>query len=281
MTSIKNEIKIFFSEIKRFYRAFLKEVESKNFSNEKKIKIKWDYIKELFRHRYRFDEYYHQYGFPKLNRKERAEFISRSEMQYIYRKYGDSQIRKIFRDKAKFLEVFNTYIKRQWMLWNGSTEDSKQKLELMLRSFDCIVKPLEGTLGSGVKKINKNSVADIDDFIQQNLSDHKYVIEECITAHQEIAEFHPASLNSIRVVTFSNGKEAIIFGAFLRMGNNNNCVDNAHAGGIFAQIDVDSGLIVSEGIDTNNNVYKYHPYSKKKIKGFVIPNWENVKKNVY
>jgi hypothetical protein len=128
-------------------------------------------------------------------------------MQYIYRKYGDSQIRKIFRDKAKFLEVFNTYIKRQWMLWDESTEDSKQKLELMLRSFDCIVKPLDGTLGAGVKKINKNSVTDIDDFIRHNLSEHKYVIEECITTHQEIAEFHPASLNSIQVVA---GEAAIM-----------------------------------------------------------------------
>lgn len=272
------EIKIFFSEVWRFYKSFREEIKSINLSDKEKTKIKWDYIKELVLHRYRFNEFYNQYMFPKLNHQERSEFISLSEMQYIYRKYGDSEIRKIFRDKAKFLEAFKAYIKRQWMLWDECTEKSKRKLELMLKSFDCIVKPLDGTLGVGVKKINKDSVADIDDFIRKNLSDDKYVIEECITAHQKIAEFHPASLNSIRVVTFSNGTESEVFGAVLRMGNNNCCVDNAHAGGVFASIDVNSGLIVSEGIDTKGNVYEYHPFSKKKIKGFVIPNWDNVKK---
>ena len=107
MTSITNEIRIFFSEIRRFYREFLRETEKLNFSDQEKAKIRLDYIKELLRHRYRFDEYYYQYEFPKLNQKERAEFISRSEMQYVYRKYGDSEIRKIFRDKAKFLEGGN------------------------------------------------------------------------------------------------------------------------------------------------------------------------------
>lgn len=278
MTRITSEIAIFFSEIRRFYKAFLEEIKSVNLSDKEKIKLKWDYISELLKHRFRFNEYYNQYMFPKLTHRERSEFISLSEMQHIYRKYGNPEIREIFRDKAKFLKIFRSYVKRQWMFWDGCTEDSKRKLEHMLSRFDCIVKPLDGTLGDGVKKINKDAIADIDDFVRTNLSDGKYVVEECITAHPEMAEFHPASLNSIRVVTFSNGIESEIFGAFLRMGNNNRCIDNAHGGGLFAQIDVDTGMIVCDGLDTNGNTYEIHPTSKKKIKGFVIPNWENVKK---
>lgn len=277
MTSITNEIRIFFSEIRRFYRGFLKETENINFSDREKAKIRWDYIKELLRHRYRFDEYFYQYEFPKLNRKDRAEFISRSEMQFVYRKNGDAGIREIFRDKAKFLEVFKPYIKRSWMRWCGPSDESKKKLRQFFDDFDCIVKPLTGTLGVGVKKIARNSISNLDRFIQENLVGDDFIIEECIAAHPEIAEFHPASLNTIRVVTFSNGKKAKVFGAFLRMGNQNRCIDNCHGGGVFAQIDVDSGMIVSDGIDTNNNHYEYHPFSNKKIKGFVVPDWEKVK----
>ena len=275
MKYLKSEFQIFISETRRFYRMFQEKINALNIPADEKKKIKWDYIKELIKHRYTFNEYYCQYGFPKLNSRERDEFISVSEMQRIYRKYGFPEIREIFRDKAKFLKTFCQFIKRRWLLWDGS---SRNELESMLNNCDCILKPLTGTLGAGVKKITQGSVVNIDEFIKENLSNDKYVIEECISACPEIQEFHPSSLNTVRIVTFSKDSKSVVFGAFLRMGNNNLCIDNVHGGGVFAQIDVDTGVVISDGIDTENNRYEYHPFSKKKIKGFVIPYWENVKK---
>lgn len=277
MPSIIIEAKICCFELMLFYKAFLRDIKSSNLSAKERSKIKRDYMKELVLHRYRFNEYFYQFEFPKLSCQERRKFISVSEMQHIYRKYGASDVREIFRDKSKFLDFFKMYIKRQWMLWDGDMANSLNELKNMLNSFDCIIKPFAGTLGDGVKKIARNSVTDVEKFIKNNLLDGKYVVEECISAHPEIAEFHPASLNTIRVVTFSNGKKSKVFGAFLRMGNNNSCIDNAHGGGIFAQIDIDSGLVISDGIDTCRNIYELHPFSKKKIRGFIIPNWEKVK----
>ncbi len=147
----------------------------------------------------------------------------------------------------------------------------------MLSNYDCILKPQNGSLGIGIKKFLKNTAKDYDELRNVELSNGEYLIEECVTACDEISDFHPESLNTIRVVTFSNNEKAIVFGAFIRFGNNNNCVDNAHSGGIFAQINVSTGVIESCGIDTNNNHYEKHPITQKEIKGFTIPKWDEIK----
>lgn len=275
MTSLKNEIYIYVSEYKRFKSEALENIDQLKASADEKVRIKKDYTKSLIRYRVTFNEYYFQYMFQNLSAKERKKFISRSEMQKIYRKFGNSDVRDIFMNKKKFLETFNSYIKRKWIMWNRNS--AIDELEEIMRNNDCIIKPVSGSLGIGVKKICKNMISDYHEFVNSQLSAGDYLIEECVEACPEIAEFHPASLNTIRVVTFSNGGKADVFGAFLRLGNNNSNVDNAHAGGIFAQIDVDTGLIVSDGIDTDNNRYEFHPITKKKIKGFQIPKWDEIK----
>ena len=91
----------------------------------------------------------------------------------------------------------------------------------------------------------------------------------------EIAAFHPHSLNTIRVVTI--GRNAEVLGAFIRFGRGGNVVDNAHAGGIFCTVDVETGRIISRGLDTDGNYYERHPDSDKEFMGFQIPRWVEIK----
>lgn len=103
------------------------------------------------------------------------------------------------------------------------------------------------------------------------------LLEECVTATDEISKFNPDSLNTIRVVTFSNGKGAEVFGSFIRFGRKGKVIDNAHAGGVFAQINVNTGLIESNGINTDGGEFVSHPDSGIQFKGYRIPQWENIK----
>ena len=103
------------------------------------------------------------------------------------------------------------------------------------------------------------------------------LLEECVTATEEISKFNPDSLNTIRVVTFSNGKEAKVFGSFIRFGRKGKCIDNAHAGGVFAQIDVNTGIIESNGINTDGGEFERHPDSGISFKNYQIPQWEDIK----
>ena len=53
-------------------------------------------------------------------------------------------------------------------------------------------------------------------------------------------------------------------------------VDNAHHGGIFANINIATGQINSDGFDVYGNNYEIHPITNFKIKDNYIPNWDDI-----
>lgn len=226
----------------------------------------------LRKYRVTYSEYMHQYEFWKLKDAERKEFVSRSEMQKIYRKFiMNPDVRALMIDKPAFLIRFADYIQRKWMLVR---EHSFDEFKQLTDVSDCIAKPKDGSLGHGIVKILKGSAT--EDLYAQCQSDN-VLLEECVRAEQTIEAFNPDTLNTIRVVTFSNGKEAEVFGAFIRFGRKGRIVDNAHNGGIFAQINVETGIIESNGINTDGDEFICHPDSKKQFKGFPIPQWNEIK----
>ena len=230
-----------------------------------------DYKKALDKHLVSYSEYMYQYEFWHLDEVERDKFISRSELSF--RVYYDVpwKVKRKFWDKVEFLSLFSRYIHREWMCAKYVSFDVFKTF--ILQAEECIAKPLENCCGVGIFKI----VVSVDlDRLQELYAQcvaQNVLLEQRIEGCQSLQSFHPQSLNTIRVVTV-NG---IVFGAFFRMGVGNNLIDNAHAGGIFAQINVETGIIESDGLDTNGNYYAVHPDTFKRIKGFKIPRWEEIK----
>ena len=232
-----------------------------------------DYKSALYKHRVSYDEYMYRYDFWKLNESERNEFIAEKTMEMLYRNMVKPEVRQMFCDKAKFLHVYKDYIHRKWIFVKDSTFE---EFSAMVQQYDCIAKPLNKYSGEGIFKIKRDEDRDLNDLFLQ-LKRDSYLVEECIYACDEIAEFHPWSLNTIRVVTMSNNGQVRFIGAILRMGAHGSYIDNTHAGGVFASIDIDTGIIESDGVDTDGNIYIVHPDTKKQIKGFKIPEWEKIK----
>lgn len=197
----------------------------------------------------------------------------RSEMQKVYRKLVDPSVRPYFFNKVLFLKTHAHLIKRRWIVADNLTD--KEQLIDLLTSVDTIVKPIEGSLGKGIYKIRCNSIQDPDSLSESLMRDN-VLVEECVTAIEEIQNFHPSSLNTIRVVTFSNEYKSEVIGAFIRFGRHGSVVDNAHAGGVFATIDIDTGRVISNGVDTDGIEYTFHPDSQKLINGFIIPQWNAI-----
>ena len=231
-----------------------------------------DYVKAFRRHRVTFSEYMYSYEFWRLTEAERDAFISTSEMQCIYRKLGDRDVRNLFTDKPSFLSTFSAYVSRHWALVRKL---SREEFGQMLAAYDCILKPVDGTRGDGIRKICRGSGVDIDSLYRECV-DNNLLLEECVQACDEIASFHPASLNTVRVVTISNGDRCEIFGALLRMGAHGSFIDNTHAGGVYAPINVETGRIDIPAIDSKNRKYDVHPDTGKPIRGFVIPHWDEI-----
>jgi hypothetical protein len=73
------------------------------------------------------------------------------------------------------------------------------------------------------------------------------------------------------------GDDVTLIGAFLRMGRGESVTDNVSSGGIFANIDVDTGIILeaAQGRESNK-LYGYHPDTHVQIVGSQIPEWNNL-----
>lgn len=263
-----HEIRIFWGE----FFLFIKEARCR-FKSEKPVHGSYkDYKKAFWRHRVTYSEYMYSYEFWHLNERERDKFISTSEMQVIYRKLGRREVRELFHDKVRFLSAFNSYVHR-W--WAPAKSMSFVEFKAKASEFDIIAKPIDGTRGNGIFKIVGNNVEDWRQ-LYNKLVREDYLLEQCIIACNELAAFHPASLNTIRVVTISNGDRCEVFGALLRMGTHGSVIDNTHMGGVYAPINIETGTIDIPAIDAHNNHYDFHPDTGKLIKGFHIPDWENI-----
>ena len=262
------EIRILLGERKRFCKEARKRFSSENPAHGSYN----DYRSAFWKHRVTYSEYMFSYEFWRLDEEDRDKFITTSEMQCIYRKIGDHGVRDIFHDKVRFLELFSPLIHRWWAMARSLTLDQfKDKLTC----YDVIAKPVDGTRGEGIQKIPKGGEKNLETLFAK-LQEENYLLEECIEACDELSEFHPSSLNTIRVVTISNGDRFRVFGALLRMGAHGSVIDNTHAGGIYAPINVENGIIEIDAIDAQNNHYSNHPDSGKPIKGFKIPEWERI-----
>ena len=281
MSTLKDELKKF----RRFYyvyREFVKlkedrkrlwKVAVKKFADElPKQGSLADYKRALFRHRVSYMEYMHCYKFWKLDEKQRSEFISDRDMHCIYRKTVQSSVNKRFKNKVTTLEFFKEFVHRKWMC---PKNESFESFVAFVNSRDCLVKPGKGSLGKGIVLIKKDDDNDLEE-LYKRFCENDYVIEERLFGCKEMEEFHPQSLNTLRVFTISNNGRSEVVSAMMRVGVGESIIDNASAGGIVACVDIETGLVCGDGADKLGNTYVVHPESGKAFKGFVIPHWTDV-----
>ena len=93
-----------------------------------------------------------------------------------------------------------------------------------------------------------------------------------IRQREELARFHPQSVNTLRLNTIRCKDSIEVVWAILRYGRNNRIVDNAHFGGLFSVID-DNGVAVAAG-DVDRHQYVTHPDTGVCLTGFKVPDWE-------
>lgn len=139
------------------------------------------------------------------------------------------------------------------------------------------VKPREGTYGKGVEMIDFTQTSNLRALYDQ-LKGQDVMLEEVIQQHPLLAAFNPNSLNSLRVVTIlgTDGNPEVMPGAVLRVGRAGKIADNFHHNGIASQIDIQTGVVCSTGIDKHGNRYVLHPDSGIPIPGFAIPMWDKI-----
>jgi len=221
---------------------------------------------------------YFGYGFYKLKHIGKQEYITYRRYHKIMKKANNQDDIDICRSKIHFNNYFSDLLGREWLdTKKASPKDIQNFAERHTYFF---LKEILSFRGIGVQRIESKGL-DIPSFLAKCNSDPKahYIIEEPLKEIENIQEFHPWSINTIRIVTLYDTKNDSVhfMNARLRMGNNKNNVDNFHFDGIGANIDVETGIINGVGYDTHNNTYLKHPLTGKQIIGFQIPFWEECK----
>jgi len=206
---------------------------------------------------------------------KRREFITDGQSRRLLYAFNPPKYHEIFLDKYQTYNKFRNYYEREIIIAE-STELEFFK-EFCIRNRQIFIKPRNLSRGQGARKIEIEESINLESLYQECL-DNQVIIEEVIDPHPDLARFHPQSLNTIRITTVVTKNDVrLMKPAFFKMGKNDSINDNWSDGGILAEVDIDTGIIHSFGIDKYLNQYAKHPNSKKHIIGYQIPYWEELK----
>lgn len=147
--------------------------------------------------------------------------------------------------------------------------------ELESISGEFIIKPtIESSSGNGVKKIillngidtlTGQSVMDIVDLYGKN-----FIVQEKIIQHEKYSELHPWSINTIRIMSYRVEGQIKTAPMIMRIGINENYLDNAHAGGIYVAVS-NKGIMQKYAMKYDQGKYEVHPNSKIRFEGYKLP----------
>lgn len=215
------------------------------------------------------------FGFYNLSTGEQKKYLTDVEATRLMRPYNNDS-EPYLKSKATFLKNFTRFIHRGWLYVPKASYE--EFCDFLHKYRTIVLKPQYSSWGIGFFKLTEEEFASKEDpkEFYQKLCEGRYLAEEFVQSCKELAAFHPSSLNTLRVITFRNGDRFEVFGGGLRVGNNGLCVDNAHGGGIFCEIDPESGKIITDGLDEYSNSYVTHPMTGVPFKGMQIPRWKEV-----
>jgi len=222
---------------------------------------------------------YKKYRFYERNHFARNEFLTKYRIHICLGwSFNPTEYRSYFDDKNRFNQSFSNYLGRRWLY---APDASDQQIEDFLREQEqFIVKPCDLNGGTGIYKILLSEIVDIKAFCV-SAKINRLMLEEIIKQHSGLSSINPASVNTLRINTVVDKKGVPhILCACLRMGTGQAVADNMSAGGILAQIDLNSGVLFTTAIGKDCQTYIKHPTSGAVLPGFQIPHWEAAKEMV-
>lgn len=242
-------------------------------SEEEHDRLVIDMIYSLHRFGCAFDEYF-WFDYPKLNTVDRAAFITDKVRYYLYNKLNLESNHSLFRNKAETYKVFGDYYKRRLIkIQNDEDYEVFASFADVARKF--IVKQIDWGFGKGIRIVDIRDYHTLHEAFAEIRSMGTTVLEELIVQDPKMAKLHPNSVNTVRIPVVKSAKtgEVHIFHPFFRTGRGEAAVDNGGAGGIFANVDAQTGIVCTRGVDETGHQYLIHPDTKESFVGFKIPRW--------
>lgn len=192
-------------------------------------------------------------------------------------------------DKYRLYKRLKPYYKRD-IIEIRDLSDYDVFADFVKKHEEFVVKPADYSFGIGV---HKDSLANYDGDVSKALSSilgegsalkarhpsraSRMVLEELINQDESLAVLHRNSVNAIRA-TAVRGKDGNIhlYHPWIKIGIGGTFVASAALDGFDAEIDPDTGIVITDGKQENGNAYSVHPDTGITIKGLQIPHWSEM-----
>lgn len=185
---------------------------------------------------------------------DKETFLHPGGKSYLYQKYSD-------------------FIKRDWMLADATTEESKIR-NFFEKHESVLVKPLSSEQGRGIYVAKGKDQQELAK-IMSRCKIGSILLEEVCGNCEDLNRINSNSLNTLRIYTIvTKDGEIQIPSVSLRCGCGNTVVDNWGSGGVGYPIDIETGVVCSPGVDKKGNKHIYHPGTDMVMPGFVIPRFK-------
>jgi hypothetical protein len=210
-------------------------------------------------------------------------------------KEGGRQPLSAVNDKAEFFEHCQAHQVAAApvlaVIREGTIEQHAHPAEL---DTDLFVKPVCGRGGKGAERWDRTGAdryqnsqgeelgrEELFARLQRRSLKTPLLVQTRLRNHPALAPLNNDALSTVRVLTCLNeAGEPEVVGAALRMAiGGNHVVDNLHAGGIAAAVDIESGRLGSAsnlGADCGLGWIERHPDSKAPVTGVALPMWDEV-----
>lgn len=231
-----------------------------------------DMIYCLHRFGYSFQDYCIYDFVHNNNIQYRSSFVA-DKLRYHYCDMLNSpDVYQIMTDKYACYLKYGKFFKRD-MVGCFKVEDENVFQAFISKHDSFIFKPLDDHSGHGIG-IFKKSQIEPSTFFAEKISNGPFVLEELIIQGPEVACMHPQSVNSCRVLTFTNGNDVEVIGTTWRVGSGGAIKDNAGSGGMYAFINPLTGVVETDAINYTGVHYQKHPDTGVQFEGFKMPKWD-------
>lgn len=228
-------------------------------------------------------EYYAAFRFWELSEDEQKSYFSKGDAERLRDIYNtDRSVLRQFWNKDKFCQNFEKYIGRAWMSTkNIKLSEFKSKFG---KETKLIYKPKSASGGKGIQvfEYDEKSIESVYLTLKEL---PEGLIEGFINQHPEMKTLSVNAVNTIRVVTVYTNEDfpgveknkVNFLYTGLRMGKGDSYVDNMHSGGLIAGVNLETGIVETNGTNYRNEVFEKHPDTGVVLKGFQIPYFKELK----
>lgn len=237
------------------------------------------------------DEEFYLKFYEKTHEEKLEYMVNRPRLIYVNHQNSGGGLDRInmLEDKYRLYQHLKPYYLRDVIVIRDDA-DYPEFESFVKKHEEFVVKPSDYSYGIGVHKASlKDFGGDIRAMFDSILAegheikrihtsrDPRMVLEELIDQDPSLAVLHPDSVNGIRATAVRGKDNKIhIYHPWIKVGVNGTFVASAALDGFDAEIDPETGVVITDGYQENGNVYKVHPDSGITIKGFQIPKWDEL-----